>query len=117
MYQQPHATPPDHGRVLREGRANHQRGLDTVGGQLTLTDRFLVFTPQSLNLHTEVAVFPLSAVRGVRTAWTKLLGVIPLFPNSMAVTFADGSEQSFVVPGRSQWIADVQRAAAAGPQA
>lgn len=116
MHQHPHATPPDHGRVLREGRANHQRGRETVGGRLTLTDRLLVFTPHSLNLQTEVTVFPLSAVRGVRPAWSTFLGVIPLAPNSMTVAFADGSEQSFVVPARAQWIADVQRAVAAGTQ-
>ena len=113
MHQQPYASSEGRGRVLRESRANHQRGLESVGGHLTLTADALVFMPHTLNLQTEVAHFPLTAVSEVRKAWTKVFGVFPLVPNSMAVRFADGSEQSFVVPRRAEWIADLQRAARA----
>lgn len=98
-------------RVLREGGANHQRGPETVGGHLRLTTRTLRFTPHRLNVQTEVTEYPVDAVVGARPVWTKVFGFLPLAPNSVAVDFADGSEQRFVVPRRGPWIEAILSAA------
>ena len=72
-------------RRLREGAANLQRGAESVGGALLLTDRRLVFEPHGLNLHTRPEEIPLDGARGVRACWTRLLGVLPVAPNAIEV--------------------------------
>lgn len=98
-------------QILREGRANHQRGRETVGGRMQLTDRALRFIPHGLNLQTGASALRLAEVTGVRPAWTRAFGAVPIAPNSVIVSLADGSEQSFVLPQRRSWIADIERAA------
>lgn len=52
--------------LLREGAANLQRGMETVGGRLFLTDRRLHF------------------------CWTRFLNRVPVFPSALAVETACG---------------------------
>lgn len=91
-------------RRLREGAANLQRGAESVGGVLLLTDRRLVFEPHGLNLHTRPEEIPLDGVRGVRACWTRLLGVLPVAPNAIEVRTWDGARHRFVVFDRNAWI-------------
>ncbi|HJB11566.1 MAG TPA: hypothetical protein H9786_13755 [Candidatus Brachybacterium merdavium] len=97
-------------QVLHQGRANMQRGLETVGGQLVLTEQRLLFLPHALNLQSHVSEIPLDRVSGVRKAWTKFLGAIPLAPNSLEIAAADGHSYSFVVTGRARWITAIVQA-------
>lgn len=90
--------------LVRNGRANMQRGAETVGGTLYLTTERLVFVGHAFNVRSGPSEVPLALIAEVGTAWTKLLGVIPLMPNSIAVTLRDGTVQSFVVTGRATWI-------------
>lgn len=90
--------------LVRNGRANMQRGAETVGGTLYLTTERLVFVGHAFNVRSGPSEVPLALIAEVGTAWTKLLGVIPLMPNSIAVTLRDGTVQSFVVAGRATWI-------------
>jgi hypothetical protein len=90
-------------RPIHDAGANHQRGLETVGGHLYLTDQRLVFEPHAFNLQSAVQHWPLADVSAVAPCWTKFLGLIPLAPNSIAVTIA-GVEQRFVVWGRQRWL-------------
>ena len=101
--------------LFREGTANLQRGAETVGGWLFLTDQRLFFQSHSFNVQTGATDIPLSQVRGTRLCWTKFLGLIPLLPNSLAVTLANGVEHRFVVFGRKEWAAAISaRAPVAG---
>ncbi|WIK83274.1 MULTISPECIES: hypothetical protein [Micrococcus] len=105
----PHPRQPDN----MSGRANLQRGLETVGGHLSLVSDRLVFTPHTLNVQSEPVQIPLDQVRGTRPVWTKFLGVLPLAPNSLAVELADGTEHAFVLSGRQEWKAAIDDAVAA----
>ncbi len=98
-------------RVLKEGDANLQRGIETVGGSLCLTDQRLVFEAHRFNVQRGATEVELSSVRATEPCWTKFLGVIPLFPNSLAVFTHEGAEYRFVVFGRGAWAAaiDAQR--------
>ncbi len=89
--------------VLREGPANLQRGLETVGGRAWLTERRLVFEPHAVNVQTQVEAIPLAEIVSTALCWTKFLGFLPLFPNSLAVTTRDGRERRFVLFGRKAW--------------
>jgi hypothetical protein len=90
--------------VVKEGAANMQRGIETVGGQLYLTGQRLIFEAHSFNLQTGATVISLTGVDGIRKCWTKFLNLIPVFPNSMAVSTNDGKEYRFVTFDRVAWI-------------
>ena len=89
---------------VKDGAANLQRGLETVGGWLYLTSQRLIFEPHAVNFQIAVAVVPRASITGARKCWTRFLNLIPLFPNSVAVTTADGTEYRFVLFGRQEWI-------------
>jgi hypothetical protein len=101
--------------LLHYGAANHQRGWETVGGRLFLTDRRLVFESHALNVQTGVTEIPLRDVADVRTCWTKFLNVLPVFPNSIAVETREGAVATFVVFGRGQWVAAIRQAIGGPP--
>ncbi|PZP17663.1 MAG: hypothetical protein DI611_00985 [Brachybacterium faecium] len=96
--------------VLKQGRANLQRGLETVGGRLTLTTQRLLFEAHALNVQRGGTEVQLEQITGQRGGWTKFLGVLPLVPNSLVITLADGQELSFVVTGRGAWMAAIEQA-------
>jgi hypothetical protein len=90
--------------VLKDGRANFQRGAEAVGGRLYLTDRRLIFESHTFNIQIGTTEIPLAEIAGLRKVWTKFLGVVPIAPNSIAVTTTDGSEHRIVCPKRGEWI-------------
>lgn len=101
-------------RPLKSGGANMQRGAETVGGKLFLTSARLVFRPHALNLQSAPSQIGLGAVVDVAAAWTKVFGKLPLLKNSIELTLVDGTRQSFVVTGRSAWIAAIDEARGEG---
>lgn len=103
--------------LVRNGRANMQRGAETVGGTLYLTTERLVFVGHAFNVRSGPSEVPLALIAEVGTAWTKLLGVIPLMPNSIAVTLRDGTVLSYVVTGRTSWIEAIAQARGGGVHA
>ena len=94
-------------KLVREGRANLQRGMEAVGGKLFLTDRRLFFQAHELNAQAGPTQIELSDVSGTQLCWTKFLGLIPLVPNSLAVQTASGTEYRFVLSDREQWAAAI----------
>ena len=93
--------------MIRNGPANHQRGIETVGGALYLTTQRLIFRPHAFNVQRGVAELELSQVRETFLCWTRFLNLLPLFPNSLAVVLDDGKEHRFVVENRSGWKAQI----------
>jgi hypothetical protein len=94
-------------KLLREGSANLQRGAETVGGRLFMTDQRLFFSSHSLNVQTGTTEIPLSQVRSTRLCWTRFLNIIPVFPNSLAVVTTGGVEHRFVLFGRKTWASAI----------
>jgi hypothetical protein len=95
--------------VLRDSRANLQRGIESVGGRLHLTNQRLIFESHRINVQRGATEIPLGEVTGVDRAWTKFLGVLPLAPNSIAVSSAAG-EHRLVLPKRDEWLAAIEQA-------
>jgi hypothetical protein len=89
--------------ILRDSMANMQRGVETAGGHLYLTTHRLIFEAHAFNIQSGVSVIPLRDVEGVEKCWTRFLGLIPIFPNSIAVATKDKTYR-FVVPSRQEWI-------------
>jgi hypothetical protein len=91
-------------RLVHQSGANLQRGIETVGGHLLLTTRRLIFEAHRFNVQTGRTIIPLRDVVDVWKCWTKFLGLIPIFPNSLAVATARGKTYKFVLFGRDTWI-------------
>jgi hypothetical protein len=94
--------------VRKDGRANLQRGAETVGGHAWLTDRRLIFESHRFNIQTGATVIALADVAEVNRAWTKFLNLIPLAPNSVSVVTRDGREHRLVCSGPKKWIAAIE---------
>jgi hypothetical protein len=91
-------------RILRDSSASLQRGIETVGGRLFLTSRRLIFEEHGLNVRTGRTVIALRDVEDVWKCWTRLFGLVPVFPNGLAVSTAKGKTYRFVLFGRAAWI-------------
>jgi len=95
-------------QIIKEGAANLQKGIETVGGKLSLTNQRLVFEAHKLNVQGGVTEVELSDIQSSQTRWTKFLGIIPLFANSLAVYTKGGKEYRFVLFGRSAWASAIE---------
>ncbi len=95
-------------QVVKEGAANLQRNIEAVGGKLCLTSQRLVFEAHKINVQAGTTEVELSNVQSSRACWTKFLGLIPLFPNSLAVFTKQGKEYRFVLFGRHAWAAAIE---------
>ena len=92
--------------VTKSGAANLQRGAETVGGKLFLTNERLIFEAHALNIQTGVTIVPLNGIQETTPCWTKFLNLLPLAPNSLAVKSTD-DEWRFVLFGRKKWKAAI----------
>lgn len=97
--------------VLKSSNANLQRGVETVGGRLHLTDRRLIFESHAFNVQTGASVVALSQIVDAEPVWTLFLGRIPLMPNSLAVRTRERYELRFVLFGRRTWRREILQAA------
>ena len=95
-------------QVVKQGPANLQRNIEAVGGSLYLTNQRLVFESHSLNIQRGTTEIELSDVSGSVPCWTKYLGLIPVFPNSLAVSTMQGNVFRFVLFRRREWAAAIE---------
>ncbi len=93
-------------KLIRQGAANMQRGLETVGGWLYLTDQRILFESHRFNVQTGSTEISLNDVLATRPVWTKFLGFLPIFPNSLVISAGD-KEYCFVLFGRKQWASAI----------
>jgi hypothetical protein len=101
--------------IVEQGRANAQRGAESVGGWLYLTDRRLIFESHSLNVQTGETIIPRDQIASVTKEWTRFLNRIPLAPNSIEVHLRGEESYRFVVNGRKSWIAAIETEGVQGP--
>lgn len=90
--------------IIKEGQANHQRGIESVGGKLYLTTQRLHFESHDFNFQTGETIIPLWEIVSVVPERTKFLNLIPMLSNSIKVTTRNGQEEKFVVWGKDEWI-------------
>lgn len=76
--------------LLREGAAHLQRGMETVGGRLFLSDRRLPFRSHPFNDRTGATDISVGKVRRLHFCWTRFLNRVPVFPSALAVETACG---------------------------
>ena len=93
-------------QIVKDSQANLQRGLETVGGWLYLTNQRLVFESHGFNIQNEPTEIAISSIDSTQPVWTKFLGFLPIFPNSLAV-IANGTQYNFVLGNRTQWASAI----------
>ena len=98
--------------ILKCGVANLQRGVETVGGRIYLTNHRLIFESHAFNVQRGATLIPLGEISSVTKCWTKFLNIIPLMPNSLAVTTTLGHEHRLVLFGRDTWASAITSAKA-----
>ncbi len=94
--------------LIKQGAANLQKNIETVGGKLYLTNQRLIFEAHAMNFQRGTTEILVSALQSARPCWTLFLGLIPLFPNSLAVYTKQGTELRFVLFGRFAWAAAIE---------
>ncbi|EFF47819.1 conserved hypothetical protein [Xanthomonas citri pv. aurantifolii str. ICPB 10535] len=92
--------------VLRQAPANLQRGMEAVGGRLILTADAL----HAFNVQRQSLSVPLRQIVAMQPCWTRLFGLLPIAPTSLAVRVDDGNQYRFVIGKRTQWMADIASA-------
>ena len=95
--------------LIKHSRANIQRGLESVGGKLYLTNRRLIFLNHKINIEKGESQIPLAEISSIDLCWTKFLNRIPVFPNSLLVRTKAGEELKFVLPNRKAWKSEINR--------
>ncbi len=98
-------------KLIKQSGANLQRGAETVGGRLFLTDQRLYFDTHAFNVATGSEDIELSQITNTSPTWTMFLGIIPIFPNSLRVSTHDGKQYDFVVFDRELWKAEIDKQA------
>ena len=97
--------------IMRQGHANLQRGWETVGGKLFLTNQRLYFSSHSFNVQSGPTSIELTNNISTELCWTKFLGYIPLAPNSLLVQTNGGLDYRFVLHGRQDWASAINKCA------
>jgi hypothetical protein len=90
-------------QLLKQGPANHYRGLEGVGGWLYLTDKRLLFRSHRFNVQNHELSMPWDEIAEAQvcpTAW--------IIPNGLRVVTAQKAER-FVVEDRQSWVAEINR--------
>jgi hypothetical protein len=95
-------------QVIRKGSANLQKNVETVGGKLYLTNERLIFEAHRFNVQRGVTEVELSNIDALSPSWTRQWGLLPIFPNSLAIHTKLGEEYRFVLFGRSAWAAAIE---------
>lgn len=83
--------------VLEKVAANLFRGIESVGGRLSITTERLVFEPHAINIQSNILELNVHDIVKVEKR-NNLLVV----PNGMKLTTGDGKEYRFVVWNRSK---------------
>ena len=90
--------------VIEKVAASLQRGLETVGGTLTLKSELFYFKPHPINFQSKSLELRMSDIVMVES--TKTFGLIP---NRFRVTLKSGKHQSLIVFKRDEIVAYIQK--------
>jgi len=90
--------------IIREGGANHFRGLEAVGGKLALTDKRIVFKSHKLNIQNHQQSFELGHLESIQATKTW-----KLFNNGLSLQLANQEVHRFVVDAADEWVAMIEK--------
>lgn len=85
--------------LVEKTQANLFKGLEAVGGHLTITDKRLIFKAHKLNIQGGTTEILFSDIASIDKAST-----LKIIPNRMIVKMKDGKEYKFVVYKRDKLV-------------
>ncbi|MFF0829795.1 GRAM domain-containing protein [Brevibacillus sp. NPDC003359] len=94
---------PNESIVKEDIAANLFRGMEGVGGKLTITSERLYFQPHSFNIQTQLLELSLKDIESVEKRNTMFV-----IPNGMKIKMHNGQEHKFVVWKRAELIGLIQ---------
>lgn len=89
---------PNESMVIEAG-ANHFKGIEAVGGKLTLTDQRLVFISHKFNIQKNREEFDRSSIFEVKPHHKFSKGII--------LTTKENASHTFIVDLREKWISEL----------
>jgi len=93
----------DEGESLHfKGGANHFKGIEGVGGMLTLTNKRLVFRSHKFNIQNHQQVFGLNEIKDLSLDGRKI------FYKVFKMTLLNNETHKFVVDDPSSWIEKIR---------
>ena len=90
--------------IFADQVANLLRGIESVGGRVVVTNKFIKFKPHFLNLQSIPAEIPINNISRIERK--KTLGLIP---NQMIVILKSGLEYKFIVNNRDKLIGIIEK--------
>ena len=90
--------------LVFEGRANHFKGIEGVGGWLFLTPGELLFKSHSMNIQNHQLVLPLNKIHDVKPAKT-----VGLFRNGLTLITEQKKPERFVVEDPDAWVEKIHQ--------
>ena len=95
-------------KVIKQGKANRSRLLVAQGGDLTLTNKRLVFVGHGVNVGEGTISINLDEIMVYGKAFTFSIWLPIPIPNAFKVVLNNGNMYKFTVSGRGKWLAEVR---------
>jgi hypothetical protein len=89
--------------IVKQGPANHFKGIEGVGGKLFLTNRRIFFKSHRFNFQNHELSIPLSEIREAGGRNTFLF-----VPNGILINLKSGNKEKFVVWNRNDWLKKIK---------
>ncbi|MEI7832215.1 MAG: hypothetical protein WCJ56_03320 [bacterium] len=94
--------------VIKQGKANRSNFLIAQGGELTLTNKRLIFVGHGINIGEGTISIDLTQLMTFGKAFTFVIFFPIPVPNAIKVITTDGKVYKFTVWGRKDWVAQIQ---------
>ncbi len=95
-------------KIIKQGKANRSRLLVVQGGELTMTNKRLVFVGHGMNAGEGTIAVNLEEIMTYGKAFTFSLWVPIPIPNAFQVVLNNGSMYKFTVGGRGKWLSELK---------
>lgn len=88
--------------IIKEGAANHFKGMEGVGGKLVLTNKRLIFKSHKLNLQNHQDNFELAQIENLQTS--KTLGFLK---NGLTLELNGNEKHKFIIDAPQEWVVTI----------
>ncbi len=90
--------------VIKQGAANHFVGIESVGGQLYLTNERLFYKSHNINFNNHELNIPLKNIK--KTIYCRTFFVVP---NGLKIHLKNGKIEQFVLWKKKQWKNEIDK--------
>ena len=94
-------------QIIKQGKANRSKLLVAQGGELTLTNKRLIFVSHGMNIGEGTISIDIDEIMTYGKAFTFSIWFPLPIPNAFKVVLRNGSMYKFTVSGRGKWLNEV----------